>query len=123
MRARIDIRLPVPPSVNHAKGFNRETGAVFRRRHYKRWIKEAGLEFIAVRSSLACKGLPTAPYGFRVRWPEGMRADADNPLKQLCDFLVLMRITPDDSLCRHISVGFSPSLPPGTCLVRVWSIT
>lgn len=121
MRSRIDLRLPVPPSVNHAKGWDRGTGHVYRREHYRRWIKAAGLEFIAVRPSLPCKGLPTAPYGLRVRWPTGMRPDVDNPLKQLLDFLVLMRITPDDALCRHLSVGFA-DVPAGSCLVRVWSM-
>lgn len=122
MRARIDLTLPLPPSVNRMLG-KATDGHVFRRAHYQRWRKTAGLEFIAVKQSLPTKGLRSGPYGVRVRWPERMDGDVDNRLKALLDFMVWMRITPDDRAARHLSVGFSPVPAPGTCIVRVWSFT
>ncbi len=122
MLPRIDLDLPIPPSVNktHAKASD---GQVYRRAHYRAWIKAAGLEIIAVRSKLPVKGLRTGPYGLRVRWHPHMLGDCSNRIKALEDFLVLMRITPDDRYERHLSVGYSAAVPgPQRCLVRVWSL-
>lgn len=136
---RIELTLPLPPSVNkmHGKGTARRRTAllnggaviavegstvVYRREHYRAWIKEAGLEIIAARPALSGRGLPSRPYGVRIRWAEDARFDCDNGVKALLDLLVTMRITPDDRNCRHISVGFAATVPDGRCRVRVWSM-
>ena len=123
MCSRIDLDLPLPPSVNglFADG-GRCGGGRIKSRRYKAWLKQAGLEIIAARPALSGRGLVSRPYGARVRWPSAARFDCDNGIKALLDLLVTMRITPDDGLCRHLSVGYCLSLPPGRCAVRVWTL-
>lgn len=120
MAVRIELDLPSPPTINHAYGRGAEGGKLYRASHYKAWIKTAGLEIMVQRPKMEVKGIGSGRYGIRIRWPEGDEADIDNRIKALLDFLVLMRVTPDDRFARHLSVGYSPDAQAGRCLVRVW---
>lgn len=117
----IDLNLPLPPSVN---ALHAGTGAAkHRQKHYREWLRDAGWEIMSARPKMPIKALPPrCLYRIRARWPQYDSADADNRLKALVDLLVGLRVTPDDKLLDGGSFGRSPLVPPGRCLVRVWSI-
>lgn len=120
MAARITLDLPLPPVVNHMYGRNRD--GVFTRSHVKRWKKQAGTEILIQITTASVKSLGCGRYGVRIRWPEDDPADVDGRLKAMLDLLVWMRLTPDDRFCRHLSVGFTPTLAAPRCAVRLWSM-
>jgi Holliday junction resolvase RusA-like endonuclease len=149
---RIDLDLPLPPSINSAHDIapmrpRRASGksltdweswldgkiahqprdakiAVFRSKTYERWRKESQLEIIAARPRLEIRELPFGMhYCARMRWNAKAAPDVDNPIKPCLDLLHSMRITPDDRMCWHVSAGRSWHVAPGRAHVRVWSIT
>jgi Holliday junction resolvase RusA-like endonuclease len=121
MCSRIDLALPLPPSVNDAT-LNLPGRGRVKTRAYKSWEKTAGLFVIAARPSLSGNGLLTQPYGCRIRVPAAMIGDIDNRVKQILDLFVRMRLTPDDALLHHLSVGRANGIERGMCRVRVWSL-
>lgn len=144
--ARLSLVLPLPPSVNHTLGMATVPGTtkrihprvrkalglagredsdrfcVYRREHYTAWIKQAGLAVMVQRPKMPVKALGPGRYGLRVRWPEDMRGDNSNRIKALEDFLVYMRITPDDKHERILIASFSRHVAPDTCAVTVWTM-
>jgi hypothetical protein len=144
--ARLSLVLPLPPSVNHSHGMavaprptkrlsprvkkamglsGREDSdrlIVYRRDYYTAWIKQAGLAVMVQRPKMPVKALGPGRYGLRVRWPEDMRGDVSNRVKALEDFLVYMRMTPDDKHERILIASFSRHVEPDTCAVTVWTL-
>lgn len=118
----ISLSLPLPTSTNR---LHVGSGRGKRRTDdYADWLKAAGWEIAALRPRLAVKALPAGcRWRSRIRFPLGDRADADNRIKAMHDLLVSMGIVPDDRLLDGGSYGRSALVPPGRCLIRVWSLS
>lgn len=121
-RPDIAFTLSLPTSVNRTH-VQRPDGQVYRSGAYNAWRKTAGNEFLRVKSKLPCKELPHGWYRLRLRWPVEDAADVTNRTKALVDWLVWMKITPDDRWLWAISEGRSRHVGRGLCSVRVWSVT
>jgi Holliday junction resolvase RusA-like endonuclease len=116
------LRLPLPPSVNHA--FPTRNGIRVKSAEYQRWSQEAtllsnaaGVPFITTRDTAPpLWGLDT--YFCFANW----RSDMDNRYKVLIDFICRRFCLTDNRLMRH----FSSRLPNDRdntgveALVHVW---
>lgn len=89
---RIQITIPLPPSVNHMYRNGSKPGAKYKTGAYRRWEEEAGYIVLEKASSLRIAGRldQFAPPIALEAWfffPDRRRTDADNRCKALQDLL------------------------------------
>ena len=122
MRVKFDVRMP--PSANsiwRSKRMPSGRLAVYRSVFYTKWLKEAGLEWMAQRP----KGFQTIDSPFEatiILWPKTQhRMDPDNRTKAFLDFAKHAGMIMDDSskYCRGITtrIGSSEDAPAGARLI------
>lgn len=109
--ARIEVRLPLPPSVNAmytnvpGKGRRKTT-------RYKEWIETAGWQLKLQRPAKIF-----GKYDFSVLVPDAMVGDIDNRQKALLDLLVTHKVIPDDRHARSVSICRTPEVASGAHII------
>ena len=109
---RLEISLPMPPSMNALWRSRRGGGGgrvrVYRDPRYTRWLRDAGVHWLQQRPP----GFETIPGPFEATIQLGklrLNADADNRIKPTLDALEQMGVVANDKFCRRITVerGFT----------------
>lgn len=97
------IGLPRPPSVNRflAKLGNKSPDV-------QQWIKRCDREIMAMRPR---PQMVRGAFEATITWDERAfgRADIDNPIKPLLDYLERIELIENDKLCRKLNVGWGPA--------------
>ena len=83
---------------------------------YKAWIDESAVVCLGQRG---VRNRITGPYTVRLELSTKSRKDGDGCLVPCMDFLVKMRITPDDKLCRHSEAVKLDTIQRGQCRVII----
>lgn len=102
---RIELSLPMPPSVNGLYA-NAESGGRFKTEEYEAWLSEAGWRIQAQRP-----GRIVGPYEIEIRIARPhtkRRMDLENRMKAVSDLLVKQRVIADDSLAQRITMEWGP---------------
>ena len=96
----IDVKIPLPPSVNDLYANRRNGRGRIKTRRYKQWINAAGWELLYQRAR------PIYGRYHMVVFLPHMRGDPDNRLKALCDLFVAHDLIIDDSIkyCAGIEI-------------------
>ena len=110
----IELRLPIPPSVNAMYRNVRGRGRV-KTGHYRAWLADADKWLLTQRRGL---GRVSGPCTVEIFVPASMRGDCSNRIKAAEDFLVSREITGDDRHNWKVSIERDEGLTDG-CLVRV----
>jgi Holliday junction resolvase RusA-like endonuclease len=119
----MELKLPVPPSVNAAYANRRGTTGRgrYKTASYHRWLIDADAYY--TWQNLGRVKPITGPYRVSIVLPKATRGDIDNRVKLTMDWLVSRNLTPDDCLCRSIRVERGPTFASNTMmLVRVTNI-
>lgn len=113
----VNLRLPVPPSVNGAfcniSGAGRSRTAA-----YRAWANEAGWVLLAQKPPHL--GTASTSIAIVVNLPPGRRGDIDNRIKCCLDLLVAHRVIDDDRYVNKVSAEWSDSV--AECEVTIRSI-
>ena len=113
-----------PPSKNrlytpNKGGFTKAGKRIKRMRisdAYKAWIDESAVVCLGQRG---VRDRILGAYTVRLEASTKSRKDGDGMLVPVLDFLVKMRITPDDKLCRHSEAIKLDTILKGQCRVIV----
>ena len=111
----IEIRLPVPPSVN-ALYFNLPKRGRAKTKEYKDWLANADSWYRAQMRKLG--SVEPGPCVVEIRLPAKMRGDVSNRTKAAEDFLVSRLITADDRHNWKVSAERDASLTDH-CVITV----
>lgn len=109
------LELPLPPSLN-GNYFNVPGRGRAKSDALKNWRKDAEGYFLLARKNISAI---TGPYKLHMRVPEKMRGDISNRGKPAEDFLVAMKVIPDDRHCRDFRIIRSPDIREHFCMIEV----
>lgn len=99
---RVDIVLPMPPSVN-GLWFNKASGGRGKTKHYEEWLAEAGWRLQQQRPGRIEGNYEIEIFVVR---PDNRRRDLANLEKAISDLLVTHGVIEDDSLAERISMAW-----------------
>ena len=98
------FHLPIPPSINAAKGINRRQARPYTRKHVTEWRMQAAASLRAQR----VKGIE-GPFLVVINMEKPNKlSDADNRMKLLFDLLHGEKITSDDRHCSGFATAWLP---------------
>ena len=110
---RIEIELPIPPSLNNAYANVAGRGRVPSKTH-REWKEVAGWTVKAAR-------LPQVkePYHFTIWLPDTLRGDPSNYIKLAEDLMVSLMVIPDDRHALSARAAKSQRIPPKRCRIEI----
>lgn len=98
------FHLPIPPSINSAKGINRRQARPYTQKHVTEWRKQAAAS-LRVQGVVGIEG----PFLVVINMEKPNKlSDADNRMKLLFDLLHTQKITSDDRYCSGFATAWLP---------------
>jgi Holliday junction resolvase RusA-like endonuclease len=116
---KLTLNLPLPPSVNQAYGNRRgnKGRGRYKTSAFKAWLRNADAHY--TMQSLGLRGRIYGPYHVTFYMPESIRADEDNLIKPVLDWMVSRQLTSDDRHMRGHEVKRCPEVPPNMLWIVV----
>jgi len=124
----LEIRLPIPPTVNHYWGERRNIKCRVCRQANTvppKYLTKHAKEFrkAVARELIHQPGFGSALLAVRVDWfPPRDAGDIDNRIKPLLDALEDARLFHNDSQIKDLRVVWQHPVPGGYCRVKLWRI-
>lgn len=117
----IELRLPVPPSVNAMYGNNKSGRGRGRypTKAYKQWLALAEACALSQKKNWVGKEI-TGPAKLDIRLPMSTRGDVTNRIKATEDFIVSLGITSDDRNNHKVSIERDPKVDCCVVFIEAW---
>jgi Holliday junction resolvase RusA-like endonuclease len=120
-KKRLQMLLPIPPSVNACYATDFKTKRRFKTKKYKTWSNEDAYEAWLKSNRGSTKGKVIIRYDFG-RFPDKRKRDVLNFEKPLSDFLTSMGAFEDDCKIERADIGWDDKVETKMVLVTIEEI-